>query len=43
MEEEEEDINGKIKKIDTLIDENIDTSDEFIDLANIAKEEGNEN
>ena len=39
-EDKAEDINEKIKIIDARIDENIDTSDEFIDLANKAKEEG---
>ena len=41
-EDKAEDINEKIKIIDVRIDENIDTSDKFIDLANKAKEEGNE-
>ena len=40
---EEEDINKKIKIIDARIDKNIDTSNELIDLANKAKEEGKEN
>ena len=39
-EDKAEDINEKIKIIDERIDENIDTSGEFIDLANKAKEEG---
>ena len=42
-EDKAEDINEKIKIIDARIDENIDTSDEFIDLANKAKEEGKKN
>ena len=42
-EKEAEDINEKIKIIDARIDKNIDTSNELIDLANKAKEEGNEN
>ena len=42
-EDKAEDINEKIKIIDARIDENIDTSYEFIDLANKAKEEGKKN
>ena len=42
-EDEAKDINEKIKIIDARIDKNIDTSNELIDLANKAKEEGNEN
>ena len=40
---EAEDINEKIKILDARIDKNIDTSNELIDLANKAKEEGKEN
>ena len=43
MEYKTEDINEKIKILDARIDENIDTSDKFIDLANKAKEEGKKN
>ena len=43
MEYEAADINKKMKLLDVRIEKNLDTSDELIDLANKAKEEGNEN
>ena len=43
MKYEAADINEKIKIIDARIDKKTDSLNENIDLANIAKEEGNEN
>ena len=42
-EDEAADINKKIKIIDARIYKNLDTSDELVDIANKAKEEGKEN